>query len=141
MWERWDAVLADGTLHKGEMQSDEGATMTSFNHYAYGCVAAWLYHTVAGIAPDASRPGFAHVIFSPRPGGELSHAAASIATAFGRSAVTWTLTGDAMRVSVELPPGSTGEFHAPADYEISFGARTNGLGSGKHHFTLRRTGS
>ncbi len=140
MWERWDAVLPDGRLHKGEMQTDEGATMTSFNHYAYGCVAAWLYHTVAGIAPDASRPGFAHVIFAPRPGGELTHAAASVVTALGRAAISWTLTGAEMRVSVELPPGSTGEFHAPANYSISLGARTSGLGSGTHHFTLMRTG-
>ena len=31
--------------------------MSSFNHYAYGAVAAWLYRTVAGIAPGA--PGTA----------------------------------------------------------------------------------
>ncbi len=130
MWERWDAVLPDGRLHKGEMQADEGATMTSFNHYAYGCVAAWLYRTVAGIAPD--RPGFSHVVFAPRPGGGLTHASASVSTAFGKTSIAWALTNAEMRVAIELPAGATGDFRAPAGYVLATGGRSRALASGAH---------
>ncbi|MGI0501413.1 hypothetical protein ABY44_00005, partial [Burkholderia sp. ZZQ-2] len=40
VWERWDAMLPDGTVNPG--------TMTSFNHYALGAVADWLHRSVAG---------------------------------------------------------------------------------------------
>ena len=39
--------------------------MTSFNHYAYGCVCEWLWETVAGISCDASDPGFKTIIMKP----------------------------------------------------------------------------
>ena len=45
VWERWDSLLADGSINPGEM--------TSFNHYALGAVADWLHRTVAGLAPGA----------------------------------------------------------------------------------------
>jgi alpha-L-rhamnosidase len=133
LWERWDAVLADGSLHKGEMDAGEGASMTSFNHYAYGSVAAWLYHTVAGIAPHSAGPGFSHVVFAPRPGGGLSYASASLSTPYGHTSLAWTLTGRELRVSIELPPGATGEFCAPPGYSLTTGrGRGVSLASGTH---------
>ena len=49
IWERWDSMLPDGTINAGEM--------TSFNHYALGAVADWIYQVVGGIRPAA--PGYA----------------------------------------------------------------------------------
>ena len=69
MWERWDAIRADGSILGDGPEGTPGSTMSSFNHYAYGAVAAWLYRTVAGIAPGA--PGYAEVVFAPVPGGGL----------------------------------------------------------------------
>ena len=39
--------------------------MNSFNHYAYGAVADWMYGAAAGINSDPDRPGFEHIIFRP----------------------------------------------------------------------------
>ena len=68
VWERWDAIRPDGSIHPGTMLSptDDGAEahMLSFNHYAYGAVIDWVYRHVAGIAPDPTRPGYRHVIFA-----------------------------------------------------------------------------
>ena len=47
VWERWDSLLADGSINPGEM--------TSFNHYALGAVADWLHRTVAGPRPGRAR--------------------------------------------------------------------------------------
>ena len=57
IWERWDSMLADGTINPGEM--------TSFNHYALGAVADWLHRRVAGLAP--AEPGYRRLTVAPRP--------------------------------------------------------------------------
>ena len=43
MWERWNG---------DQMMGDP--SMNSYNHYAYGAVAEWLYRDVAGIDEDAA---------------------------------------------------------------------------------------
>ena len=47
VWEAWDAKRPDGSLEKG----------LSFNHYAFGSIGDWLYRYVAGLQPEAARPG------------------------------------------------------------------------------------
>ena len=44
IWERWDAIRADGTIYDPDMNS--------YNHYAYGAVCQWLFEGVAGFRPD-----------------------------------------------------------------------------------------
>ena len=79
VWERWDSMLPDGSINPGEM--------TSFNHYALGAVADWMHRTVAGIAP--LEPGYGKVLLAPRPGGDLTWAAASLETRHGLVAIRW----------------------------------------------------
>ena len=69
VWERWDAIKPDGSIHDGRMTPFEGAGdaaergdgnephMLSFNHYAYGAVIDWVYRNVGGVAPDADAAG------------------------------------------------------------------------------------
>lgn len=59
MWERWNSY----TLEKGF----GNVSMNSFNHYAYGAVAEWMYESMAGIRADAAHPGFTHFILAPKP--------------------------------------------------------------------------
>lgn len=47
IWERWDGILPDGSLHE--------PSMNSFNHYSYGSVGDWLYRVVAGIRETSPR--------------------------------------------------------------------------------------
>ena len=47
MWERWNG---------DQMMGDP--SMNSYNHYAYGAVAEWLYRYAAGIDESAEDPGF-----------------------------------------------------------------------------------
>ncbi|MCL2200029.1 MAG: family 78 glycoside hydrolase catalytic domain, partial [Defluviitaleaceae bacterium] len=45
IWERWDSIKPDGSF--------QTANMNSFNHYAYGAVADWVYTVAAGITMAA----------------------------------------------------------------------------------------
>ena len=120
VWERWDAIRPDGSIHPGTMKTpqdlpDSGEPhMLSFNHYAYGAVVDWVYRHVAGIAPDRARPGYRHVLLAPKPARGIDWANAAIETSYGRAAIGWRLDGDTLVVDVELPFGTTGEFTAPA---------------------------
>ena len=60
IWERWNSYTkADGF---GDVK------MNSFNHYAYGAVAEWMYGSMAGIKPDPENTGFdENFILSPMP--------------------------------------------------------------------------
>ena len=59
IWERWNSY----TIEKGF--GDVG--MNSFNHYAYGAVAEWMYDTMAGIRPNKKNGGFKHFVLRPTP--------------------------------------------------------------------------
>ncbi|MFT3727905.1 MAG: family 78 glycoside hydrolase catalytic domain [Terricaulis sp.] len=132
IWERWDAIGEDGKIHSGDMAS--GAAMTSFNHYAYGAVAAWLYESVAGIAADEAGPGYQVVRFAPEPGDILKWASASLETPLGRSAIAWSRQDDgALVLQLEVAPGARGVVVAPQGWLAP--AQTQ-LESGRHTFIL-----
>src|SRR5699024_8398672 len=73
VWERWDSMLPDGTINPGQM--------TSFNHYAFGAVADWLYRSLAGLAPEG--PGYRRIRIAPVPVSGIDHAAARHETPYG----------------------------------------------------------
>lgn len=134
IWERWDAIGEDGAIQAGDLAS--GASMTSFNHYAYGAVAAWLYESVAGIAPDETEPGYALVCFAPQPGRDLAWAEASLQTPYGKSAISWSRQADgALMLQLEIAPGAHGVLRAPDGWRAP--SRTS-FGSGRHSLVLMR---
>jgi alpha-L-rhamnosidase len=98
IWERWDSMLPDGTINPGEM--------TSFNHYALGAVADWMHRTIGGIAPLA--PGYESVLITPRPGGDVDWAKASLDSPRGSIEVAWSAENGDLFLSVSLPEGVSG---------------------------------
>lgn len=152
VWERWDAIRPDGSIHPGVMapppgmedQEGAGGHMLSFNHYAYGAVVDWVYRHLAGLAPVRARPGYRHVVFAPKPVTGIDWARATVNGPFGPVVTSWDLD-DAMTVDLELPFGSTGTFIAPVteDSEVKLdgspagGSRTE-LGPGTHQITVTK---
>jgi alpha-L-rhamnosidase len=111
IWERWDAIREDGSIHKGEMatssEEQPDASMISFNHYAYGAVIDWVYRNVAGIAPTAKNPGYRHITFAPRPGQEFTFASASVDTPLGEAAISWEIVDNGnLAAKIAVPFGS-----------------------------------
>ena len=118
IWERWDAIKEDGSIHKGEMatgsEEQPDASMISFNHYAYGAVIDWVYRNVAGIAPVKSKPGYKEIVFAPRPAVGFTFAKAEINTPYGVAAIDWSLDGDNhLSATVAVPFGSTAKLDLP----------------------------
>jgi len=123
MWERWDAIQPDGSIHPGDMAGGDGG-MLSFNHYAYGAVAEWLYRSVAGLAPDPDDPGYGTIVIAPVPGGGLTHARAEIRTPYGRASTSWTLADGVLTVDLVVPAGSRGRFVLPpGDWRVEHDGR------------------
>lgn len=61
----------------------------SFNHYAFGCVADWMYRNIAGI--NAGKAGFKEIIIAPRPLGSLKSCSRSYRTEYGTVSSRWEI--------------------------------------------------
>lgn len=92
IWERWDAIAADGTISTGDMNDNAAAdpdqhSMISFNHYAYGAVLDWVHRNVLGL--ELSAPGYQGVVVSPKPAYAIDGCKGSIETGYGKLAIEW----------------------------------------------------
>jgi alpha-L-rhamnosidase len=103
VWERWDALLPDGTINPGQM--------TSFNHYAFGAVADWLHRVVAGLAPAA--PAYRELLVRPAVTRYLDSASARHRTPYGDAEVSWQRSQGRLRLRVVVPVGATATVHVP----------------------------
>ncbi|GAA4359670.1 family 78 glycoside hydrolase catalytic domain [Microbacterium rhizosphaerae] len=140
VWERWDAILPDGSIHSGAMDTKEGDSMLSFNHYAYGAMIDWVYRTVAGLEP--AEPGYRTVRIAPRPAVGLDRADASIQTRLGTLSISWTATAEAFDAEVEIPFGSRGLLDLPitdeSTVEVDGGGAAHELGAGRHRIRVTK---
>lgn len=118
IWERWDSMNPDRTI------SDTG--MTSFNHYAYGCVGEWLYSRLCGIKNESE--AYKTSIIAPSPVEGITWAQASVETPYGKLSSKWEKCGKAIKVEVEIPVNTSAVLISPID-----GSKTK-LGSGKYTF-------
>ncbi|MGW0197516.1 family 78 glycoside hydrolase catalytic domain [Nonomuraea sp. NPDC003201] len=116
IWERWDAILPDGTLNS--------TGMTSLNHYALGAVCDWLHRTVGGLSP--AEPGYRKMLIAPKPGGGLTHAALTHWTVHGEVRVAWRIASTLVTVDVSLPGGTE------ALVELPFSGETVEISGGSH---------
>jgi alpha-L-rhamnosidase len=107
VWERWDSMLADGTINPGQM--------TSFNHYALGAVADWLHRTVAGLAPGA--PGYQRLVVRPEPTHRLTSASARMRTPYGDAQAGWERADGLLTLRVVVPVGAAAVVHVPGEDE------------------------
>ena len=57
--------------------------MNSYNHYAYGAVAEWLYRYAAGIDESADDPGFHRIVLHPQFDATLGEAKATYDSSYG----------------------------------------------------------
>ncbi|MBO5312655.1 MAG: family 78 glycoside hydrolase catalytic domain [Clostridia bacterium] len=99
VWEHWD-----GINDKGEFWSKD---MNSFNHYAYGSVADWVYGVACGIQTVEEHPGFEKVIIAPTPTKKLDWLKASIETRYGTVSSAWYRDKDSFRYEITVPTDAT----------------------------------
>lgn len=97
IWEHWDGLRPDGSLWS--------ATMNSYNHYAYGSVADWIYSVAAGITPD--EPGYTRVRIAPTPSKELGELSVRYASPRGEIVSNWKYEGGRVKYFIATPVPAT----------------------------------
>ncbi len=99
IWEHWDSLREDGTMWSTDMNS--------FNHYAYGAVASWMYGVMAGINYDESNPAYKNIIIKPIPDKRIEWVNASLETRNGLVKSSWKYNGDEVTYNISIPQGVT----------------------------------
>lgn len=117
VWERWNSY----TKERGF--GDVG--MNSFNHYAYGAVAEWMFSGMAGISPEAEHTGFERVRLAPRPdmraelpSGQtrINRVRAEYDSIRGHIVSAWCRVGDKLEYEFEVPDGVSADVTLPGEW-------------------------
>ena len=96
IWETWDGIREDGTVHD------------SLNHYSYGAVSGWLMKGVAGIS--LNREG---LTFAPTVLPSLGFVEAVWESPAGRIASAWRVREGRVHFAFEIPEGLTAQIRLP----------------------------
>ncbi|HWY45117.1 MAG TPA: family 78 glycoside hydrolase catalytic domain [Candidatus Sulfotelmatobacter sp.] len=102
MWERWNG---------DQMRNDP--SMNSYNHYAYGAVADWIYRYAAGIDTVPTEPGFHVIRLHPNFDKRLGSLDFSYESPYGTIHSAWTISDGKVIWNLTIPANATG--HLPAD--------------------------
>jgi alpha-L-rhamnosidase len=103
MWERWN----------GDQMKDD-PSMNSYNHYAYGAVADWIYRYAAGVDTTPMDAGFHTVLLHPVFNAQLGSIAFDYTSAYGPIHSDWSVEGKTATWHVSLPANTTGWLSADA---------------------------
>ncbi|MBP3360936.1 MAG: family 78 glycoside hydrolase catalytic domain [Clostridia bacterium] len=114
IWEHWDGIKPDGSFW-----SD---SMNSYNHYAYGSVADFMYTKVGGITPIEA--GYKRIRIQPAIDKRLSFAKTSIETVYGTVSAAWKTEGNKFTLNITVPCNTTAEIIMPdgTEYELGSGS-------------------
>jgi alpha-L-rhamnosidase len=102
-WERWN----------GDSKMDD-PQMNSYNHYAYGAVADWIYRFAAGVDATPLDAGFHTVVLHPVFDARLSPLEFSYTSSYGEIRSSWTVKGKTVEWNVTLPANTTGRLELKA---------------------------
>jgi alpha-L-rhamnosidase len=109
MWERWNA---------DQMMGDP--RMNSYNHYAYGAVADWIYRYAAGIDTVAPHPGFHTVLLHPNFDARLGTLNLTYQSAYGTIWSAWSISGRSAMWKITLPANTKGRLPIAREQKQSF---------------------
>ena len=116
VWEHWDGIRPDGKMWSTDMNS--------YNHYAYGSVADWVYTKAAGIQTVEDAPGYERLRIAPLPDGRLDWLKATVNTRRGTVASLWRREGARWRY----------EITTPAEAEVVIGGESRTVAPGSYVF-------
>lgn len=103
MWERWNA---------DQMRDQPG--MNSYNHYAYGAVAEWIYRYAAGVDTVTEGAGFHTVYLHPHFDARLGSIDFTYQSSYGAIRSAWKMSGGDVKWDVTVPPNTTAELPLPS---------------------------
>ena len=95
IWEHWDGLRPDGTLWN--------ESMNSYNHYAYGAVADWIFSRAAGIVTHPDFVGYEKVKVAPTPSKKLGRLSVRYTSGRGEIVSSWRCVGDNVEYEITVP--------------------------------------
>jgi len=109
MWERWNG---------DQMRSDP--SMNSYNHYAYGAVAEWIYRYAAGVDTSSSDAGFHTVYLHPTFDSRLSNLDFTYQSPYGTLHSAWSVHGTKVSWTITIPPNAKARLPLPSSEASAF---------------------
>jgi len=104
MWERWN-----GDQMKGD------PSMNSYNHYAYGAVADWIYRYAAGVDTTPLDAGFHTIVLHPVFDERLGWIRFDYDSRYGPIHSDWKVSGKTAEWHLTLPANTSGWLPLAAD--------------------------
>src|SRR5437879_11653219 len=98
--------------------------MNSYNHYAYGAVADWMYRYAAGIDTVANDAGFHTILLHPNFDARLGKLDFSFASSYGIVRSAWSVAGRRVNWTITIPPNTSAEL--PLSTEMARAFRVDG---------------
>ena len=120
MWERWNG---------DQMRGDP--SMNSYNHYAYGAVADWIYRYAAGVDTTQTGAGFHTIVLHPVFDAQLGSVSFDYDSTYGPIHSDWKIAGNAATWHVTLPANTTGWLPLSADEAAKYKLNGAALASSK----------
>jgi len=117
MWERWNG---------DQMRGDP--SMNSYNHYAYGAVADWIYRYAAGVDATSTDAGFHTIYLHPNFSARLGSLDFSYTSPYGEIHSAWNKNGTSTEWRLVIPPNATAEMPAASmgDAQVTLDGRPLG---------------
>ncbi len=97
MWERWNG---------DQMRNDP--SMNSYNHYAYGAVADWIYRFAAGVDTTQTGAGFHTIVLHPTFNASLGSINFDYESSYGPIHSDWKIVNNTATWHITLPANTTG---------------------------------
>ena len=97
MWERWNG---------DQMKSDP--SMNSYNHYAYGAVADWIYRYAAGVDTTPMDAGFHTIRLHPAFDAQLGSIDFTYPSPYGEIHSAWAVHNGIAHWTVTIPANASG---------------------------------
>ena len=116
IWERWNSYTKE--------RGFGNVGMNSFNHYAYGAVAEWMYRYMLGIDTCEDGVGFKHILLQPKPDlrtpAEMPAGQEKVTwvrgyydSVSGKIEASWTLEEGVFAYTVVVPAGTKATLYLP----------------------------
>lgn len=145
----WGWWIKNGATTLFENWRTDGYRDISLNHIMFGEISAWYYKALGGLFPDASVPGFKHIILKPNFVSGLTSFEANHISPYGEIVSSWNRNKNKVQYMVTVPSNTSASLYLDAAYtvkskeiksQILSAQREEGsikLTPGTYHFEIR----
>jgi alpha-L-rhamnosidase len=112
IWEEWDGIEADGSAH------------ASLNHYSKGAVVRFMHSHTLGLRQAEDSVAWESFVVAPVPHPAITWASGSLETPQGTIKVAWSIDGDDLGLTVEVPAGAAAQIVFPDGHTEAVGTGT-----------------